>query len=84
MIELTGRATETEAWKAFFSKDDLVGIKVSPVGYPAVFSHHETVAAIVRPTPRTRPTSPGTFAPPISASASPTAPRSTAPRVTIA
>lgn len=48
MTELTGRATEEAAWKALFSPGDVVGIKVSPVGYPKVFSQVATVAEIVR------------------------------------
>ncbi|HQY63129.1 MAG: DUF362 domain-containing protein [Myxococcales bacterium] len=48
MTELTGRATEDAAWKALFAPGDVVGIKVSPVGYPKVFSQVATVAEIVR------------------------------------
>ena len=48
MLELTRRATEQEAWRALFAPGDVVGIKVSPVGYPKVFSQIATVAEIVR------------------------------------
>lgn len=48
MLELTGRATEQEAWRALFSAGDVVGIKVSPVGYPKVFSQIATVSEIIR------------------------------------
>jgi hypothetical protein len=48
MCELTGLSDEAAAWRSFFSPDDVVGIKVSPVGYPKVFSQLETVAEIVR------------------------------------
>ncbi|CAN5924267.1 hypothetical protein BH11MYX4_BH11MYX4_50500 [soil metagenome] len=48
MRELTGKATERQAWASFFSPHDVVGIKVSPVGYPKVFSQVATVKEIVR------------------------------------
>src|SRR5262249_4820685 len=32
MVELTGAEHPVEAWRSFFSKDDVVGIKVNPVG----------------------------------------------------
>src|SRR5262249_2575149 len=32
MVELTGADHPVEAWRSFFSRDDVVGIKVNPVG----------------------------------------------------
>lgn len=47
MIELTGKTTPTEAWSSLFDAQDVVGIKVSPVGWPKVFSQVATVKAII-------------------------------------
>jgi hypothetical protein len=47
MLELTGKATEAAAWSSLFDPTDVVGIKVSPVGYPSVYSHAATVNAII-------------------------------------
>ena len=48
MCDLTGQADERDAWRSLFSADDIVGIKISPLGYPEVFSHVETVAEVIR------------------------------------
>lgn len=46
MQELTGAPTAQEAWRALFSKDDVVGIKVSPVGGPHLCSDASVLHAI--------------------------------------
>lgn len=38
MTSLTGAPSWTEAWRSFFEKGDVVGIKVSPVGGPTLSS----------------------------------------------
>ncbi len=48
MLELTGKATETDAWRAFFGPSDVVAIKVNPFGYPSFFSQIATVAEVIR------------------------------------
>jgi hypothetical protein len=48
MRELTGRATEQEAWSALFGPQDVVGIKINPGAYPLAFSQFATVRAIIR------------------------------------
>lgn len=48
MCELTGTCTEEDAWSTLFAPCDVVGIKVSPVGYPKVFSQVATVNEIIR------------------------------------
>jgi hypothetical protein len=45
---LTGESTVLEAWRLFFTKDDVVGIKVNCGGHPHVVSDHEIVAETVR------------------------------------
>jgi hypothetical protein len=46
MVELTGAENPVEAWRRFFEKDDVVGIKVNPVGMK---SRSEVVGAISSP-----------------------------------
>lgn len=48
MLELTGKGCEADAWKTFFGPSDVVGIKVSPVGFPEAYSHASTLKAIIR------------------------------------
>jgi hypothetical protein len=48
MLELTGAKDEAEAWRRFFKPTDVVGIKVSPVGFPNAISQPETLLEIVR------------------------------------
>lgn len=48
MRRLTGEASETAAWKRFFSRDDVVGIKGSTVGRPDAIAHTETVLEVIR------------------------------------
>jgi hypothetical protein len=48
MCTLTGTPTPEEAWRRFFSKEDVVGIKVNCGGYPFVVSDYAIVAETVR------------------------------------
>ena len=48
MLELTGQATECAAWRALFSPNDVVAIKVNPFGWPNFYSRPATVAEIIR------------------------------------
>jgi hypothetical protein len=48
MCLLTGLANADEAWRLFFTADDVVGIKVNCGGYPFVVSAPEIVAETVR------------------------------------
>ena len=48
LSSLTGERTVLEAWRKFFTKDDVVGIKVNCGGHPHVVSDHEIVAEAVR------------------------------------
>jgi hypothetical protein len=48
MIELTGAEDGTMAWRRFFEKGDVVGIKVTPVGGPKLVSSPEVLHAIIR------------------------------------
>ena len=48
MRSLTGTAKTIDAWRRFFSPDDVVGIKVNAGGRPWVVSTHEIVAETVR------------------------------------
>src|SRR4051794_31823590 len=47
MLGLTGEKDWASAWRRFFSKGDVVGIKVNPVGNPLAISQHPTVLAII-------------------------------------
>jgi uncharacterized protein (DUF362 family) len=47
MTALTGAPSWTDAWRAFFEKGDIVGIKVSPVGGAALCSDAIVLHAIV-------------------------------------
>ncbi len=47
MTELTGADDDVSAWRSMFSRGDVVGIKVNPVGMPLAISHHEVVQSIV-------------------------------------
>ena len=47
MCELTGASNPTDAWRRFFTPGDLVGIKVNPVGQPAICSSFELLHAIL-------------------------------------
>lgn len=48
MIELTGAPDLTSAWRLFFERGDVVGIKVNPVGGPLVISCPEVLHEIIR------------------------------------
>jgi len=48
MRELTGEKEEAAAWKRFFTPDDVVGIKVCPVGRPRSISQPETLLEVIR------------------------------------
>lgn len=47
MAELTDGESSVDAWREFFEPGDVVGIKLNPVGQPAVISSAETVRAII-------------------------------------
>ena len=47
MIELTEAEDATQAWRKFFEKGDVVGIKLTPVGGPLVQSSAEVLQGIV-------------------------------------
>jgi uncharacterized protein (DUF362 family) len=47
IMELTGVETPAEAWRAFFTAGDVVGIKVNPVGQPHVISAPEVLHEII-------------------------------------
>jgi len=47
ICELTGTASPDEAWKKFVAPDDVVGIKMSPVGQPFVCSSPQMLKAVI-------------------------------------
>jgi hypothetical protein len=47
MVELTGAPSWQEAWRLFFQPGDVVGVKLNPVGRPAVISAPEVFLEIV-------------------------------------
>ena len=47
LMDLTGAPAPEEAWRSFFEPGDVVGIKLNPVGRPAVISSKETFLEIV-------------------------------------
>lgn len=47
MMDLTGAPTPQDAWKMFFEPDDVVGLKLNPVGRPHVISSPEVVQEII-------------------------------------
>lgn len=47
MTELTGAPTAQDAWRSMFTKGDVVGIKVSPVGGPGLCSDISVMHAIM-------------------------------------
>jgi hypothetical protein len=47
MLDLTGEKDLASAWRRFFAKGDVVGIKVNPVGSPHSISNHATVLEII-------------------------------------
>lgn len=48
MRQLTGESSTASAWKRFFTKDDVVGIKVNVVGRPKIVSTPEVLNEIIR------------------------------------
>ena len=48
MRTLTGEKTTLAAWQRFFTKDDIVGIKVNVVGRPKIVSTPEVLNEIIR------------------------------------
>ncbi len=48
MLELTEAPDLTSAWRAFFERGDVVGIKVNPVGGPEVMSCPEVLREIIK------------------------------------
>ncbi|MDZ4788150.1 MAG: DUF362 domain-containing protein [Blastochloris sp.] len=47
LLALTQKATVADAWKQFVNSDDVVGIKISTAGGPALSSHRSLVMTIV-------------------------------------
>ncbi len=47
MFALTGKKTAADAWRAFFTPEDVVGIKVNPIGGVKLSTRPEVVNAIV-------------------------------------
>jgi uncharacterized protein (DUF362 family) len=47
MFTLTGKKTTAEAWRSFFTPEDVVGIKVNPIGGVKLSTRPEVVNAIV-------------------------------------
>jgi len=47
ITRLTGRNLE-ESFRLFFTADDVVGLKVNPVGPPLINTRHEVVEAVIR------------------------------------
>src|SRR3954471_13530792 len=47
MTSLTGAPSWAEAWRSFFEKGDVVGIKVSPVGGPTLCSDAIVLHAVL-------------------------------------
>lgn len=47
MCELTGASDSRDAWRKFFTPDDVVGIKINPVGQPLICSSSELLHGIL-------------------------------------
>jgi hypothetical protein len=47
MLSLTGEKDLASAWRRFFAKGDVVGVKVNPVGQPLSISQHAVVLEIL-------------------------------------
>src|SRR4051812_34210141 len=47
MLELTGADDPPQAWKQFFERGEVVGIKLTPVGGPLVMSSAEVLQGII-------------------------------------
>lgn len=48
MFSLTGKKTVAEAWRTFFTPEDIVGIKINPIGGVKLSTRPEVVNAITR------------------------------------
>ncbi|OQY97958.1 MAG: hypothetical protein B6D35_13830 [Candidatus Brocadia sp. UTAMX2] len=48
MFALTGKRTIADAWKTFFTPEDVVGIKINPIGGIKLSTRPEVVNAIIR------------------------------------
>ncbi len=48
MFSLTGKKTVAEAWRTFFTPEDIVGIKINPIGGIKLSTRPEVVNAIIR------------------------------------
>ncbi len=47
LMELTGAPAVPDAWRAFFSAGDVVGIKVNPTGQPHISTSREVLQAVI-------------------------------------
>lgn len=47
MFTLTGKKTTADAWRTFFTPDDVVGIKINPLGGTTLSNRPEVVNAII-------------------------------------
>lgn len=47
MFTLTGKKTTADAWRTFFTPDDIVGIKINPIGGVKLSTRPEVVHAII-------------------------------------
>ncbi|MFO0794731.1 MAG: DUF362 domain-containing protein [Candidatus Brocadiaceae bacterium] len=48
MFALTGKKTTADAWRTLFTPDDIVGIKVNPLGGPKLTTRPEVVESIIQ------------------------------------
>lgn len=48
MFSLTGKKTVADAWRTFFTPEDIVGIKINPIGGIKLSTRPEVVHAIIR------------------------------------
>lgn len=48
MFTLTGKKTVADAWRTFFTPEDIVGIKINPIGGIKLSTRPEVVNAIIR------------------------------------
>lgn len=48
MFTLTGKKTVADAWRTFFTPDDIVGIKINPIGGVKLSTRPEVVSAVIR------------------------------------
>jgi len=48
MFALSGKKTSANAWRSFFTPEDVVGIKINPIGGKKISTRPEVVNAIIR------------------------------------